>query len=1660
MAKSRKPAAARQPRGKGRAVEGRRPAAGRAVATVPPAPQDTPASPALLDRIVAALPRPRSQQAAAQLASFTRRFFANVPEDDLADSAPGNLAGAAAALLGFVAERRPGRAKVRVYNPEARRDGWGSSHSVVEIVNDDMPFLVDSVTAELTRLETDVRLVIHPVFAVTRDKAGRLAAIGAPGERHDGSRPESIMQIWIGEVSPRRHAEIVAGLSGVLVDVRAAVGDWRTMRQRCRDLVEELERHPPPLPKAEVAEALKFLEWLDGNNFTYLGYREYSFAGQGGKAVSRILPDSGLGILTDSEVTVFDGLRSLGTLPADVQDFIRRPVLLRITKANRRATVHRPVHMDTIAVKAFNAAGEVIGERLFIGLFTSAAYSMTARDIPLLRQKVEATLARAGFAPNSHDGKALAHILDAYPRDELFQVGEEDLYRTALGILHLQERRRVALFVRRDPFERFVSALIYVPRDRFDTNLRLRLQELMAKAYGGEITAYTTQLSDAALARLHLMVRTTQGQVPKVDEEQLEQELAQAARSWTDQLEQALVGEQGESEGLELARRYLKAFPPAYQAQFGAGAAVKDIERLERVVGGRDLALRLYQSPGGENQLGFKVYVADQPIALSDILPVLENMGLKVLSEVPYTVTPQLPGKGPQGETRRLFIHDFGMVLRTPQALDLAAVKAEFHRVFGRTWRGRMESDGLNRLVLRAGLDAREITVLRAYARYLRQIQAPFTQETIENTLAGNPAITALLVQLFHVRFDPARAKGRDAEQQRLAGAIRAQLEQVTNLDEDRIFRRYLNLIKATLRTNFYQPGDGRGPEAPGAEKQHLSFKFDARALDDLPQPRPFREIFVYSVRVEGVHLRFGPVARGGLRWSDRRDDFRTEVLGLVKAQQVKNAVIVPVGSKGGFVLKSAPPASAGRDAFMAEGVACYRTFLRGLLDLTDNFEGHKVVPPAGVVRHDGDDPYLVVAADKGTATFSDYANAVSADYGFWLGDAFASGGSVGYDHKVMGITAKGAWESVKRHFREMGKDIQAEDFTVAGVGDMSGDVFGNGMLLSPHIRLLAAFDHRNIFVDPDPDPAVSLAERQRLFALPRSSWMDYDATLISRGGGVFDRRAKEIKTTPEMRQALNLAAETMTPAELMRAILLAPVELLWFGGIGTYVKAATQSQAEVGDRANDAIRVNGRDLKARVIGEGANLGMTQPGRVEYALAGGRLNTDSIDNSAGVDCSDHEVNIKILTGLLEQKKKLTRPQRDKLLARMTGEVGALVLRDNYLQTQAISATERLAAHLLDRHARYMRGLEKAGKLDRALEYLPNDEMLAERLAMQRGLTRPELAILLSYAKIVLYEELLDSDLPDDPALEDDLRRYFPLPLQKAYGAEIGQHRLRREIVSTMVTNDIVNRMGMTFTAEIRERTGLPTPDIARAYLAAREIFAAPAACAAVEALDGRVPAAVQAELLVEIGRLVERATAWLLRARGQGLPVDRTIRELAPGVAGVAAGLDESLTPRHREELAARGQPWVQAGVPAALARRIAAGPWLIAALDIVRIGQSSGLPLDEAGAAYFGVGDRFGFDWLRRAAAKLSTDTAWDKLAVSAVVEELGQQQAEMAARILGGRRKGQALPEALEAWAETRRPLVARAEQLMGELGALAMPSLAMLTVASRQLRSLLAG
>ena len=1572
---------------------------------------------------------------AAAVARFVRRFYSHVPPEDILDRAPEDLYGAALSLWRFAETRPPGRARLRVIDPHVEEEGWRSPRTIVEIVNDDMPFLVDSVTAALAGEGFAVNLVIHPILRVERDAEGRLAALrdDAAGNGDGAGLRESFMHVEISaESGGARLDALTAALERVLGEVRAAVTGWAAMRARIQRVIADLAEEPPPLAEAERKEAADFLAWLDDANFTFLGFREYRFGA--GEGSLDIVPGSGLGILSDDSYPVFDGLRNFATLPPDVRQFLREPRLLLITKSNRRARVHRPVHMDAICIKSFDGAGRAIGERLVVGLFTSLAYSRSPRAIPLLRRKVERTLERAGFDPASHDGKALLHILDTYPRDELFQIGEDELLETAMGILHLQERQRIALFVRRDPFERFVSCLVYVPRERYDTALRQRFAAILERAFSGTIETFNAQLDESVLGRVHFIVRTTPGRFGAIDAAAIERDLAEAGRSWADRIGEALGRTKGEAAGSALLRRYADAFPTAYRERFGGAAGVADIERLEELQHGAPIAVTLYRAPDGDDrELGFKIYRLATPVPLSEVLPVLEHLGLKVITETPYAIAP--------AGSAAAWMQDFSLIMPSGE-VDVARDRARFEEAFLRLWSGSMESDGLNRLVLMAGLDWRQVVVLRLYVKVLRQAGSAYSQAYMEDALSAYPAIARNLVALFERRFDPKREKGRDADQAKVVAAIERDLDAVQSLDEDRILRSFLLLVRKCLRTNYFQR------DAAGEPKPYLSVKLLSREIELLPLPRPLYEIYVLSPRVEGVHLRGSKVARGGIRWSDRKEDFRTEILGLMKAQMVKNAVIVPTGSKGGFVVKR-PPAS--REAFQAEGVECYKTLLRGLLDVTDNFQGARIVPPRDVVRHDADDPYLVVAADKGTATFSDIANGVSAEYGFWLGDAFASGGSVGYDHKVMGITARGAWEAVKRHFREVGSDIQTSDFTAVGVGDMSGDVFGNGMLRSAHTNLIAAFDHRHVFLDPDPDPATSFAERRRLFALPRSSWADYNAKLISKGGGVFERSRKSIALSPEIAARLGLTAEKLTPAELVQAILKAPVDLLWFGGIGTYLKAAAERHAEVGDRANDALRIDAEEIRAAVVGEGANLAVTQRGRVAYALKGGRINNDAIDNSAGVDTSDHEVNIKILLDAVVDAGELTVAQRHALLQEMTDAVAELVLADNYLQTLALSLAEAQGTARLDEQLRTIRALERSGELSRAVEFLPDDDTLVARAASGRGLTRPELAVLMAYVKNTLVDALGDSDLPDDPQLLPCLLGYFPPLLVERFPRAIAAHRLRREIVATVVANDLVNRGGITFLQEMRERTGRSAGDVARAYAIVKEIFAFGPLWAAVDALDNKVAASVQAEMLLTGGRLMERATAWFLR--GRSLDIRAQIDAFRPRIAELAEHIVETLPDAERNELARRVDALVARGVPREVAFAAARLDFLTSSVDVVRLAQGSKLGIVELARRFYAIGHRFRLDTLRLIARGLKAETSWQKLAVSALIEDFYAQQAELTQQSI-------AASAELDRWLESRAAALAQIDALLRDIESSPAPDLAMLTVASRALRSAMAG
>ncbi|MDA0220320.1 MAG: NAD-glutamate dehydrogenase [Proteobacteria bacterium] len=1575
---------------------------------------------------------------AARLATFARCCFVDVVDEDIPEETAANMFGAVAALWQFARVRKPGKASIRAYNPALEEHGWHSTHTAIEIVNDDMPFLVDSVVAALNQMKLRVHLLIHPIVRVKRNEAHELTVIAEPGERPGDMAAESVLHVEVTQQpGAERLAEIEVRLAQVLSKVRAAVEDWPAMMAELEAAIAELDAGNAPVDQEDLTEGHAFLEWLRDNHFTFLGYREYTFDYREDGTYAHIVEGKALGVLR--EISEESRRRHKEPLPEHFATYLERPELFIISKAWTRSDVHRAVYMDYIGVRRFDADGWVVGERRFLGLLTSTAYSASPRAIPLLRRKVAAMIERSGFAPASHNAKALNHILDSLPRDEIFQLDLDTLEEFALGVLHLEHRQRIRLFMRRDSYGQFVSCLVYIPRDRFSTDLRNRMENVLQTALGGASVDVTTQVSDSPMARAHFIVHTPGGAATMLAPAEIERRLIAASRRWEDDLQDALIDHFGEARGNTLLHRWAEGIPVGYTEAFTAGLAVADIERMEAMPED-GIAMNLYRRiDAADGSLNFKIYHAGDPVPLSGIMPMLEHMGLVVIEETPFELV--------RADGTTVWIHDFRVNLEHATAVDVSALRGRFHDTFERVWSGEVEDDDFNALVL-SGLTWRQVVILRAYARYMNQANVPFSQSYIQQTMTANAGVAALLVALFEARFDPARHEESQAAQAAVKAAIDEALDTVAVLDQDRILRGYINLIEATLRTNYYQD------DAEGREKSYISFKLDSGMVDGLPEPRPWREIFVYSNRVEAIHLRGGPVARGGIRWSDRPDDFRTEVLGLVKAQMVKNAVIVPVGAKGGFVVKR-PPAEGGREAIQAEGIACYRIFMSALLDITDNLVAGQIVPREGVVRYDGDDPYLVVAADKGTATFSDIANAVAISYGHWLGDAFASGGSAGYDHKAMAITARGAWEAVKRHFRELSKNIQAEDFTVVGIGDMSGDVFGNGMLLSPHIRLVGAFNHLHIFVDPEPDAASSFKERQRLFDLPRSTWADYDPGLISPGGGVFERSAKTIPLSPEIQKRFGLTREHVAPVELMRAMLKADVDLLWNGGIGTYVKASQESHAEVGDRANDALRVDGDELRAKAVGEGGNLGLTQQGRIEYALAGGRINTDAIDNSAGVDCSDHEVNIKILLGEVVSGGDMTVKQRDKLLVAMTDEVAALVLRDNYLQTQALSVLEDQGRQRTDDQIRFMVTLDKFGQLDRAIEDLPDDETLIEWRTKGRRFTRPELSVLLAYAKMDLYGALLASDLPDDPDLESDLMRYFPEALQKNFAEAIRDHRLRREIVATFTTNSMVNRAGITFVRRVAEESGFSMAEVARAYTVARDAFALRDIWHAIEALDNKVPAAQQTAMIGETIVLIERATLWFLHHRAQPMAIASTIEAFRPAVAELSQKLPSLVSRARRGAMERAANRFVKEGVPEATATAIARLRTLAAVCDVVDTAQQMGKDVTEVGTVFFDVGEELGSEWLRDMIARLQIDDRWDRLAQQALFEESFAQQRALTARVLA--HDDSSPDKAVARWIEAHKPIVQRARAVMADMQGGGTVDLAMVSVASRALRVL---
>ena len=1597
----------------------------------------------LIESLGQTVGRRLAEEPPASYLEFVRQYYHWVPAKDLADRDQADLCGAVVAHWRLARHRGRGEAKVNVYNPEREREGWTSPYTVVEVTSDDMPFIVDSVTMELSRQGYNIELIVHPVMRVVRDAEGELTQVLEPGATAFGFVTESVIHVEVAhESDPERLSVLRAGVELVLEEVRAAVEDWAQMRARTTALATELRRQAPPAEPHELAEAQAFLAWLADEHFTFLGYREYVLTPGEESAELSVVEGSGLGILRGASPT------PTKTLTGKALALARSPQPLVLTKANSRATVHRPSYLDYVGVKQFAPDGTVTGERRFLGLYTTTAYKTSPRDIPLLRGKVERVLSHAAFPPDSHDAKGLIDILESLPRDLLVQIDADDLFEIAIGILGLGERQRVRLFVTADQLDRFVACTLCLPRDRFNTENRQRAGRILAEAFGGDHVDWRLQLSESLIVRVDYIVHTPGGVPDTYDVAEIEARIAESTRAWTDQLRAVLIAAHGEQRGPELYTLYGEAFPPAYRADRSADTALLDVDRIEELLAAGQPIIDIYRRPAESEHMIRCQLLSAKRVSLSDVVPTFEHMGAKVADERPYEVSPA--GLSP------VWIYDFGLWC-DPQGLARAGTS--FADVIIAVWSGRLEDDRLNGLVMGAGLTGREITIIRATLRYLRQATVAFSDSYMTETLLRHPTIAVALVRLFESRFapdaaDPVRTEALTAE-------IESEIDDVQSLDEDRILRSFLAVVLAMLRTNYFRVDTGTDPPS---RLGYLSFKLDPSKLAMLPRPRPRFEIFVYSPRVEGIHLRGGKVARGGIRWSDRREDFRTEVLGLMKAQMVKNALIVPVGSKGGFVVKR-PPARGGAEALREEGIACYRTFLSGLLDLTDNYAGTAVVPPERVVRYDEDDPYLVVAADKGTATFSDIANDVSAAYGFWLGDAFASGGSHGYDHKAMGITARGAWESVKRHFRELGTDVQSEAFTVVGIGDMSGDVFGNGMLCSEHIRLLAAFNHAHVFLDPDPDPAASFAERRRLFSMGRSSWSDYDPAVISEGGGVHARSLKSIPITPQVREALGIEADRLSPTELIHELLCAPVDLLFNGGIGTYVKAAEETNADVGDRANDGLRVDGSELRCRVVGEGGNLGFTQRGRIDYALrggpeqTGGRINTDAIDNVAGVNCSDHEVNIKILLGEVIAEAEMTDDERNDLLVQMTDAVGAQVLYDSYTQTQALSLAGAQAVSMLDVHARLIRRLEQVASLDREIEFLPSEKTIAARRSDRRGLVGPELATLMAYGKIFLYSELVESDLPEDPYLIRDLERYFPAPLPERFSEHIRHHRLRRELIATIVANQLVDRVGMTFAFRLAEETGARAPLLARAYAVAREVFDMRSFWDAVEALDNRIEAGTQLAMLIEGRRLVERAARWVVRAGPRaGIDVTAMTDRFAPAAQVLAAALPDVLLGLDREQFAERRGDLEAGGVPAELAHRVASMPALLSVFDIVVDAGTTGMEQAVVTDVYFGIGSRLGLDWLRDRILELPRTDRWQSLARAALRDDLYRLHRSLTREILLSSLEYGA-PEPLQDWLERNAEEVERADAVLADVKGSREYDTTTLPVVLRELRGLVA-
>ncbi|MFL0796672.1 MAG: NAD-glutamate dehydrogenase [Cellvibrionaceae bacterium] len=1603
---------------------------------------------ALLDQLstLAKKNLPKSHQ--NSVSDFMAAYLANYPIDEFANLHANDVLGCMYSWWNTLQQFKANKPKVRVFNPNIEEDGWVSNRTVIFVHQKDMPFLVDSIRIALN----DRGLVIHSVVSgllhVGRKGKGDYVTASSITESVKDSKDckygqEALIYIEIGRATDEgEHEAIQRTLSKVLEDVSAVTKDYYPMLDKINDAENGLTVVQAKLSGGDIAESLEFVSWLK-ENFTFLGYTEFDIVKKGKKQRLEENVDARLGVMSQRRKNQTQEVIPLDEDHSGLVEFYESDRILDFSKSQSRAGIHRNAYAEYVVVKRYNNKGKVVGGACFKGLYTAVAYTSSPNQIPLIRKKVETVISSSGVVPTSHDGKVYQMTVETFPRDELFHAPADELSKTIAGVVKINERRMVRFFSRVDAHGKFANCMVYMPRDVYRTEIRRKVQALLVGVFDAETADYTTYFSESILVRTHFVLKLHADSNTDVDTESLQQKIIDLARDWKDVLLESLIENKGEEQGTHVANRYQYAFESAYRESFDARTAVSDIDHIDSLKTEDDIALSFYQTQGSEeNAVRFKIFHLDTEMELSTVIPILENLGLRVIGEHPYKIT--------RDDGRIVWLHDFNLYYALPVAVDVHKAREFFQEAFDAIWREKAESDSFNRLVLGGRLAWREVSLLRAYARYIKQTQFNFSLGYMADTLVNHLEITRTLLALFKGKFDPRFNKENEESEQRIQrfkDSILESLDKVQNLSEDRILRRYLDFISATLRTNFYQENKF------GEPKSYISLKFSPQEIDDIPEPRPMFEVFVYSPRVEGVHLRGGKVARGGLRWSDRHQDYRTEVLGLVKAQQVKNAVIVPSGAKGGFICKRNNFSE--RDAFMNEGVACYRMFISGLLDLADNLIEGEVVPPENVIRHDEDDPYLVVAADKGTATFSDIANEISENYDFWLGDAFASGGSNGYDHKGMGITAKGAWVSVQRHFREIGVNVQEDEFTVVGVGDMGGDVFGNGMLLSDKIRLVCAFNHLHIFIDPDPDAAATFVERQRLFTTPRTTWADFDEKLISKGGGVFDRSAKSITITKEMKARFDIKENKLTPTDLLNRILKSPVDLIWNGGIGTYVKGGDETHSDVGDKANDSLRVNGADLRCKVFGEGGNLGMTQLGRIDFCLNGGRCNTDFIDNAAGVDCSDHEVNIKILLNDVVSNGDMTEKQRNNLLAKMTDTVSDMVLENNYSQTQAISVAEASGGRQME-YLRFIHALEDSGRLDRELEFLPSDDQLLERKTEGKSLCRPELSVLVSYAKVELKDELSEANIAEDEYVRTHLENAFPKTLKKKYSQEMYNHRLLREIVATQVANDMVNNMGITFARRLVESTGAQYGEIAYAYITARDIFRIPELWQKIEALDYKVDSKVQASMMIVLMRLVRRASRWFLRNRRSHLSPAPEVDVFNPAVKTISKKLPSLLKGIAHADWCKRCDAWVEAGVPEELASFVGMSTNLYASLSIIDAANDVDLPVDRVAQVYFALGDKLNLHWFADQINEVTVENHWQARAREAFQDDLEWQQRSLTISVLKAMDGCNDVDAAIETWMEQNDFMITRWRNMINDLQA-AGTDFAVFSVALRELLDL---